>query len=120
MEEKKTQEQEKLSYEKLNQMAVELYQTNQRIIQQNEQMRKENEQMRKELENREFNYSSFFLGTLFQVIDHRDAYTEEFVKWCVENIQAALTSFAQSYAEAAKKEEEANKETAPAETNEAR
>lgn len=113
MEEKKTQKQEKLSYEKLNQMAVELYQTNQKLIQQNEQMRKE-------LENREFNYSSFFLGTLFQVIDHRDAYSEDFVKWCVENIQAALASFAQSYAEAAKKEEEANKETAPAETNEAR
>ena len=92
MEENKAKEQKKLSYEELNQAASELWQANQKLTQQIQQMQKA-------LENRDFDYSSFFLSMLFKVTEHIDLYTDEFKKWTIENIQAALTSFAASYSE---------------------
>ena len=97
MEENKAKEQKKLSYEELNQAASELWQANQKLTQQIQQMQKA-------LENRDFDYSSFFLSMLFKVTEHIDLYTDEFKKWTIENIQAALTSFAASYSELKDKE----------------
>lgn len=101
MEEKKVKEQKKLSYEELNQAASELWQANQKLTQQIQKMQKA-------LENRDFDYSSFFLSMLFKVTEHIDLYSDEFKKWTIENIQAALTSFAASYSDL--KESEPEKE----------
>ena len=48
------------------------------------------------LNSRDFDYMSFFLSMLFKVMEHPGMYSDEFVKWCVENIQNALVSFEQA------------------------
>lgn len=93
MEEKKTkkgQNQEKLSYEGLKKTAADLYQQNMRLQHQLNQ----------------FDSTSFILSMLFKVMDHSEQYDAEFVKWCKENIQGALTTFMEQFVEQEKNENE--------------
>lgn len=88
MEKNKTQKAEgqKLSYEDLNRAASDLYQQNQKLIAQIKQMQTA-------LEERDFNYTSFFISMLFKVVEHPEAYTDNFLKWAIECIESSLTSF---------------------------
>lgn len=87
MEEKK--EQKKLSYEELSKAASELHVQYQKLM-------AEYQKAIAALQDRNFNYTSFFLQMLFNVIQHKDAYKQEFVDWCIANIEGALTTFADS------------------------
>lgn len=98
---KPANKQEKLSYEKLNQMAGDLYQQNQQLI-------ARMKQMQAALDESEFNRQSFFLSMLFKVVEHSDRYKSDFVVWCVENIESALTSFADGLSSEEEKKEDAN------------
>ena len=92
MEEKKNpkgQVKERLSYDELKRVAGELDQQNQRLV---EQINK----MQAALEQQAFDQTSFFLSMLFRVMDHSDQYSAEFVKWCKDGIEGALTSFAKA------------------------
>lgn len=92
MEEKKTkkgQNQEKLSYEGLKKTAADLYQ--------------QNMQLRHQLE--QFDSTSFILSMLFKVMDHKENYDADFVEWVKNNIQEALKSFMEQFAEPEKKDE---------------
>ena len=86
MEENK-QKQKKLSYEELQKAAGDLYQQNQQLVHQMQQMQAA-------LENKDFDYSSFFVSMLFKVMEHPEMYREEFVKWASDQIESALMSFA--------------------------
>lgn len=100
MEENKNKE-NRLSYDELNKVASELHQNYQKLM----------GEYRKALEalnRRDFEYTSFFLQMLFKVTEHPELYRDEFVKWAVENIEGALTSFAENMkagAETEQKEE---------------
>lgn len=59
------------------------------------------------LQQRDFDYTSFFVSMLFKVMEHPEMYTEEFVKWCSENIQSALVTFADSMKPETEKKDEA-------------
>ena len=92
MEEKKNkqgQNQEKLSYEGLKKTAADLYQ--------------QNMQLRHQLE--QFDSTSFILSMLFKVMDHKENYDADFVEWVKNNIQEALKSFMEQFAEPEKKDE---------------
>lgn len=108
MEEKKNQAQEperkKLSYEELSKAASELHIQYQKLV-------VEYKKAVEALNNREFEYNSFFLTMLFKVMEHPERYTEKFVKWSSENIEAALTGFAEA-ARLANKEQEEKKDEA--------
>lgn len=98
MDEKKPQNQ-KLTYEQLSRAFSDL----------NIQYQKVTAEYRKALQalqNREFDYTSFFLQMLFKVMDHPEMYSEDFTKWCSDSIQGALTSFAETVNESKKEEEE--------------
>ena len=88
MEESKAK-QEKLTYEQLAQYAGELSQQNQRLV---NQIR----QMQEALEDRSFNYSSFYLSMLFRVMEHPEMYKDTFVEWVSKEIEDALTSFSEA------------------------
>lgn len=45
------------------------------------------------LNDKGFDYTSFFLSMLFKVMEHPEMYTEEFVSWASKNIEEALHSF---------------------------
>lgn len=79
----------KFTYDELKNMASELYTQNQKLSQQCQRMQQA-------LESQEFNYMSFFLSMLFKVLEHAEYYTDDFTKWCIDNIQSALTAFANS------------------------
>lgn len=98
---KPANKQEKLSYEKLNQMAGDLYQQNQQLI-------VRMKQMQAALDETEFNRQSFFLSMLFKVVEHSGQYRSDFVVWCVESIESALTAFAESLSPEEDKKEETN------------
>lgn len=92
MEEKKNkqgQNREKLSYEGLKKTAADLYQ--------------QNMQLRHQLE--QFDSTSFILSMLFKVMDHKENYDADFVEWVKNNIQEALKSFMEQFAEPEKKDE---------------
>lgn len=92
MEEKKTksgQAQEKLSYEKLKELAAGLSQRNQML----------------ERQLQSFDTTSFTLDLLFRVMDHKDNYDSQFVDFVKKNIQAAVMSFMQQFAEPKEKDE---------------
>ena len=93
---------QKYSYEQLTQIASELSIQNQKLV---EKLR----QLQGALENRNFDYTSFFLSMLFKVVEHKEAYKEEFVSWCVQNIEQSLVSFV---AETKKEEPEQKKDEA--------
>lgn len=94
MEDNKTNKQEKLSYEKLQQVAGELSQQNQKMYQRMMEMQKA-------LENRDFDYTSFFLSMLFKVMEHPEMYKDDFVSWASGRIEDALTSFDNAISKAA-------------------
>ena len=97
MEEKKKQE--KLSYEKLQQVAGDLQIQNQKMLQ-------HIQKLQEALDDRNFNYTSFFLSMLFKVMEHPEMYDNKFVEWCANNIQNSLTAFASaSQTEEEKKDE---------------
>ena len=88
MEEKTTPtEGKKLSYEELSKAASDLHVQYQKLM-------IEYRKVREALDRREFEATSFFVQMLFKVIDHPEMYKDSFVKWCVENIESILTSFA--------------------------
>lgn len=103
MEEKKNQ---KLSYEELEKVVSDLHVQYQKLM-------AEYQKCIKALNDRDFEYTSFFLGALFRVMEHPEMYNDEFVKWASENIEAALTSFAENAKKEAEKEAE-NKEASDA------
>ena len=82
-------QEKKLSYEELKALASDLDVRNQRLV-------AENQKMLIALNDRDFDYMSFFLQMLFKVIEHKQAYKPEFGKWAADNIQSILTSFAAS------------------------
>ena len=86
----------KLSYEELSQAASDLHVQYQKLV-------VEYQKAMEALRNRDFDYTSFFLSMLFKVMDHPEMYNDKFVSWCSENIEGALTSFAEN---AKPKEEE--------------
>lgn len=88
MEEKK-QKQEKLSYEQLQKLAGDLSQQNQLLS-----MRIQ--KMEEALQNRDFDYTSFFVSMLFKVMEHPEMYSDEFVSWTAKHIEDTLTAFAKA------------------------
>lgn len=100
----KPAEKKKLTYEELSKALSDVHVSYQKLM---AEYRKAVEA----LQSRDFDYTSFFLQMLFKVVDHPEMYKDEFVKWCVENIQDALTSFAESIKVAGENPEE-NKDEA--------
>lgn len=87
MEEKKKNGQpEKLSYDELKQRFGDLFGQYQKLS-------AEYQRAMEALNNRDFDYTSFFLSMLFKVMEHPEMYTEEFCKWTSEHIMDALYSF---------------------------
>ena len=78
--------QKKLTYEQLAQYASEVGQQNQQLVQ---RLR----QMQAALDEREFNFASFYISMLFKVMEHPEMYDGKFVEWAAKEIQEALTSF---------------------------
>ena len=104
MEEKKNgaqPAQKKLNYEELQKAAGELSIQYQKLL-------AEYQRCQEILQRRDFDYTSFFLSMLFKVMEHPEMYKDEFVQWCVENIQGALTTFAQTMHDASEEEKPAN------------
>ena len=77
---------EKLSYEKLNEIASNLHVSNQKLY-------ARVQELQEALSNREFEYTSFFLTMLFKVVEHAEMYNQDFVDWTIKNIEDALRSF---------------------------
>lgn len=86
MEDKNKNKQERLSYEELQRIAGELSQQNQKML---AQIR----QMQEALSNRDFDYTSFFLSMLFNVMEHPEMYSDNFVSWASGKIEDALMAF---------------------------
>ena len=42
----------------------------------------------------QLDYTQFFLGLLFRVMEHPNRYNEKFVNWCSANIEGAVQAFA--------------------------
>ena len=91
MEEKnKNQQPKKLSYDELNKAASELHVQYQKLL-------AEYQKAMQALQSRDFDYTSFFLQMLFKVMEHPEMYKDDFIKWASENIEGALTSFAENF-----------------------
>lgn len=104
MEEKKNVAQtapKKLSYEELQKVAGDL-------SMQYQKLQAEYQRAVEALNRRDFDYTSFFLSMLFKVMEHPEMYKDEFVKWCSENIEGALTAFAQSAQKSAAEDKKQN------------
>lgn len=86
MEDKNANKKEKLSYEKLQQIAGDLSQQNQKMYQRMVQMQQA-------LDSRDFDYTSFFLSMLFKVMEHPEMYKDDFVSWASGRIEDALMTF---------------------------
>lgn len=89
-ENKKNQQPKKLTYDELNKAVSELHVQYQKLL-------GEYQKAMQALQNRNFDYTSFFLQMLFKVMDHPEMYKEEFVKWASENIEGALISFVDNF-----------------------
>ena len=85
--EEKTKQSQKLTYEQLQKVAGDLHQQNQQLVHQMQQMQSA-------LEDRSFNYTSFFLSMLFRVMEHPEMYTDKFVSWASGKIEEVLVDFA--------------------------
>lgn len=111
MEEKK--QAQRLSYEKLNELAKELGINYQKLQQAYEGLKKRYDEALEALDDRAFQYNAFFLDRLFKVVEHPEMYKPEFVDWCVNNISASLVSFSKAGEQEAKEEnKEKNEENA--------
>ena len=97
----KSKEPKKLTYEELNRAASDLYQQNQNLM-------ARMSRMQEALDEKDFNYTSFFISMLFKVMEHPEAYSEDFLKWTVECIEGSLTSFGNMIL--TKKDSESDKE----------
>lgn len=86
---KPNHEQKKLSYEELSKAASDLQFQYQKLM-------TEYRKALDALQDRDFEYTSFFLQMLFKVMDHPEMYKDKFVKWSADNIQGALMTFAES------------------------
>ena len=86
MEEKKNPGQKKLSYEELAKNFGELHLQYQKLA-------AEYRKAMEALNNRDFDYSSFFLSMLFKVMEHPEMYSDKFVEWSTKHIEDALRSF---------------------------
>ena len=93
-----TQE-KKLSYEELSKVASDLHLQYQKLM-------AEYRKAMEALNNRDFEYTSFFLNMLFKVLDHPEYYKTEFVTWASDNIQSILTNFANGAKETEEKKDE--------------
>lgn len=101
MEEKKKNGQpEKLSYEQLASKFGELSLQYQKLIQ-------EYQKAVQALNNRDFDYTSFFLSMLFKVMEHPEMYNEEFVQWTSKHIEDALYAFDNAMKQQPEKTDEA-------------
>ena len=85
-EKKKVGQQEKLSYDELKQRFGDLFGQYQKLS-------AEYQRAMEALNNRDFDYTSFFLSMLFKVMEHPEMYSEEFVSWTGKHIEDALYSF---------------------------
>ena len=83
---KKAGQQEKLSYEELKQKFGDLFGQYQKLS-------AEYQRAVQALNNRDFDYTSFFLSMLFKVMEHPEMYSDEFVNWSSKHIEDALYSF---------------------------
>ena len=45
------------------------------------------------LNNRDFDYTSFFLSMLFKVMEHPEMYTDTFVTWASKKVEDAMYTF---------------------------
>ena len=101
MEEKKSPikpvEQKKLTYDELNKACSDLHQQYQRLA-------AEYQKAMQALNNRQFDYMSFFLQMLFKVLEHPENYNKEFVEWAAQNVEQSLTSFAEFVGQASETE----------------
>ena len=88
MEEKKNVANNKPTYDELLQKANEVFAANQK-------MQKYINELQSALEEKDFNYTSFFLSMLFKVVEHPQMYRKEFCEWCVNNIESALIAFSE-------------------------
>ena len=85
-EKKKPGQQGRLSYEELAKNFGELHLQYQKLV-------AEYQKAMAALNNRDFDYSSFFLSMLFKVMDHPEMYSDKFVEWSTKHIEDALRSF---------------------------
>ena len=100
MAETKNAQEKKLSYEELNKAASELHMNYQKLM-------VEYQKALEALNNRDFEYTSFYLTMLFKVMEHPEMYKDDFVQWAADNIEEILREFA-----AAGKNENAAKDEA--------
>lgn len=89
--------QKKLSYEELNQIASDLHMSNQRLY-------SRVQELEDVLSRRDFEFSSFFMNSLFRVVDHAEMYDSDFIDWCIGNIKNAMYSFVQNTTSEEKKD----------------
>lgn len=99
-EKKKAGQPEKLSYEELAKNFGELHLQYQKLV-------AEYRKAMEALNNRDFDYTSFFLSMLFKVMEHPEMYTDEFVTWTVKHIEDALYSFDNAMKQQPEKTDEA-------------
>ena len=86
MEEKKKPGQEKLSYEQLAKNFGELHLQYQKLY-------AEYQKAMEALNNRDFDYSSFFLSALFRVLEHPEMYNDKFVERASKHVEDALYAY---------------------------
>ena len=75
----------KLTYDELNKTLSELHVQYQKLA-------AEYQKAMQALQARDFDYTSFYLQTLFKVMEHPEMYKEDFVKWAADEIQAAIAT----------------------------
>ena len=80
---------EKLSYEELAKNFGELHLQYQKLYAQYQKAVEA-------LNNKDFDYTSFFLSMLFKVMEHPEMYASDFVAWTAQHIQDALYAFDQA------------------------
>ena len=101
-EKKKNGQSDKLSYDELKQRFGDLFGQYQKLS-------AEYQRAMEALNNRDFDYTSFFLSMLFKVMEHPEMYNDNFVEWTSKHIEDALYSFdkAMNQAQPEKKSNEA-------------
>ena len=77
---------EKIPYEELSKLAGNLHR-------ENEYLKGRNRQLEEALADSDMNKLSFIMSTLFKVVEQKDAYSTEFVVFCIEKIENAVKSF---------------------------
>ena len=86
MKQNNQKEKQKLSYEELSKAASDLHVQYQKLV-------VKYKEVVQALQNKEFEETSFLLSSLFKVLENHKHYDEIFVKWCADNVKAAITSY---------------------------